>query len=235
MNRRATEAKADALVIRSTKTGIPLLDPFDLAADILAAINEGATTKSLAEKYDLSDEMIREFRVIGPLKKSVSNILIKTGRKRLKDIAYRISTLESTTIQLQVARFVLEENLDAKTVREIVGYLKYDPKLGVDKAYLKIKAAKLKKINRLVIPINERIINEGEMKVDARFKYARNTIRKRFGEKGIGLNAVFKIDGPFIIIDLDNRGLVELRRMAKENGTNVPGLFDMFLTGKAVI
>ena len=224
MTGRLGDAEKAALIIKSTKTRRPVLDPFEVGAAINAAYKKGKSIKAIASEYSLSEEMVRELRLLATLPNKVIKILKSSGRKNLKDIAYRLTMLNTDAEKVELAELILKEGLDAKTVREIVRFKRYNEKVSIRIAYRNLIKAKDKITERVIIALPEEL---GTLDISARRKLLREVTKnlsRVLGDETTRYKPTIIIDAPFLIIDLSQKELTIIKKAARTEGLRIPEL-----------
>lgn len=217
-----------AKIIKSTKTANPVLDTFDVAEGIKRLLSRRGSIGELAAELTLSHETVRQFVKIAELPKSIKNILKRIGKKQVVDFAYRVSLLERQSDRKTLALLIAKEKLDAKTVRDIVTLKKYNPDYSMEEVFAKVKGAKAKKVNRLLVPVDTANLKTLNLKY-GRSKYIRvlsgsvNAVAR-----AAGVSRTVKIDfvEPFIIFDLSKDEYSLINSKAREIGCNIPALIN---------
>lgn len=218
------EIETLARLIKSTKTKQPLLDTFETGGLILEYLNRGVTINELAEKLSLDHETVRQFKKIGELDGEVKDILRKTERTTIFDIAYRITLLDNVRDQRKLAKLILKERLDSKTVREVIPLKKYNPEMDFDGILEKIRKSRPEKVDRLLIPCDDKNLELVASVKDENnvIEILRKAVRKTLIETGVKRKVKVEFAPPFLIIDLKEDENNTFLSYIRQAGATVP-------------
>jgi len=146
------EESALAIIFANTKRRKRLVDLLTIAECFAFLKNIYRTQKAVAEKTDLSREMVREFLVILDLPEYVKE-LIRSRKIDSIDKAYRLSKIkDKETLRSAINKLL---NLQTHDVRDIISSLQENSELSIETAKEIILASKPHDIHFFIIDFTE--------------------------------------------------------------------------------
>lgn len=146
------EESALAIIFANTKRRKRVVDLLTIAECFAFLKNIYHTQKAVAEKTDLSREMVREFLVILDLPKYVKE-LIRSRKIDSIDKAYRLTKIkDKETLRNAVNNLV---NLQTHDVRDIISSMQENSELSIETAKEIVLAGKPRNIHFFIIDFTE--------------------------------------------------------------------------------
>jgi len=160
--------------------------------------------KAVAERIDVSEEMLREFASVKKLSPLVRE-MIKDGRLTSVEVAYRLSMLPDSEQKLVALAYAGGE-LNVKDVRDVVSFRKRYPKKTIRHAVERVKSSRDIVQYLVKFRISERGMNEV-------------ALRHRFSKLLGNANIVsLNIKGRVATLTINEEGQKRLQAVAKERG-----------------
>jgi hypothetical protein len=132
--------EALAALIASTKRVRRKLDLIEISEWLAIARKGLGSLRAVAERIDLSEEMLRQFASVARLSPQVRQLI--TDRKiESVDIAHRLSKLVHAD-QIVAARGVVKGDLSSDDLRAIVSLRKASPQLSIQKVIDRVKKSR---------------------------------------------------------------------------------------------
>lgn len=165
MKHELTEEEALAILITTLKKRKKIPNPLPIAKACRYLSELYGSQKKVAERLEISSEMIREFVYIDKLSKEVKD-MIKDGLIQGVDILYRISyRINNPKRQVEIARIVA--GLSSPLARDIIEFARKHPEKSAEECKQEVLKARGVIVELHVIPIklSETVIKSLENKV----------------------------------------------------------------------
>src|SRR5574341_531657 len=188
-SRDEVENALAALIVNTRRT-TRKLNLLEIASMLNLAITGLGNAKMVAEKLDLSEEMVRQFLSVNRLCPEVKG-LIKRRAIDGVDIAHRLSKL-SARDQVVVAKSIAKDNLSSEDVRAIIALKKSLPSLAVGKVIKKVISTKTIKRFMILFVWPSPLVSEAEVMNHLRKKLGSDGVISVSNMKGMGLLTISK-------------------------------------------
>jgi len=214
------------LILNTHKKARRALDLIEISDRIELLKKEFDSLNILAKKIGISDEMVREFSSVRTLPEEVKEFIKKRKIDSI-DIAYRLSLLNDSKRQIDLAKKIIEKELLSKDVREIVAILRMSSGISVNKAILKYKETKDIIRYKFILPLKR--LPKKLHKID-NHKLSQH-IQKKI-EKKLGFNSVYEssIYMDLLMLILTEDGFYYLKKRARELGITKKELILRFVS-----
>ncbi len=166
----------DALVaiIASTKRKKRKLNPLEVAEKIQTAWDSLDSLSEVAERTDMSAEMLRQIHSVRDCSEEVKE-LVRKRKLENYDILHRLSKLPKSD-QLNVAKAVIAGELNSEDVRAIVSFYRDFPRRSIGKIIERIKSSR---------NIKQYVVYFELGSADTKFGVLRSRFEKIFGKGNI--------------------------------------------------
>ena len=177
-----SEEEALAILITTLKKRKKILNPLLVAKACRYLFELYGSIDRVAKRIEISSEMIREFICIDHLPEEVKD-LIRQGLIQGIDIPYRLSRIDNSQRQIEVAKTII--GLNSHTVRDVVEYARRHPEKSAEECKQEVLKAKGTTIELHVIPIklSETILKSLENKAKNENKRLEDLIKSRIEDK----------------------------------------------------
>jgi len=168
------------LILNTRKKTRRALGLIEISNKIEILRKEFGSLSLVARKIGISNEMVREFWRVRTLPEEVKEA-IKKRKIDLVDTAYRLSLLNDSKRQIDLAKKIIEKELPSKDVREIVAILRLNPRISVNKAILKYKETKDIIRYKFIFPMKRLPKNLHEIDKQKLSQYIQKKIEQKLG------------------------------------------------------
>jgi hypothetical protein len=207
------DLKALAKIGKGTRRKKREINLLEVSEEIKSLYEINKSLDKVANIVKLSSEMVREFLKITELEEEVKEI-IKVGKIKSVDIAYRISKLQGGD-QTKLAKQIVEDNISSKDVRNIVQYKIDNAKISIEDAIKNNIQSKDKKIYVAYLGIDKDVFEKLLDKIkDKNFEDTiRSILENIVDKKSI---VYWGINGRVIVLKIEKNALKKMREIAKD-------------------
>jgi len=200
------------LILNTRKKTRRALGLIEISNKIEILRKEFGSLSLVARKIGISNEMVREFWRVRTLPEEVKEA-IKKRKIDLVDTAYRLSLLNDSKRQIDLAKKIIEKELPSKDVREIVAILRLNPRISVNKAILKYKETKDIIRYKFIFPMKRLPKNLHEIDKQKLSQYIQKKIEQKLGFNSLIECSIYM---DLIMLVFTDDGFYYLKNRARE-------------------